>query len=232
MSFGYTDATPPVSVIEAMRTNSDVLFVLAALNGIGPEDNSRDWLCLAQLPNALCVTASTKAGDLFGAYGTNVHIAAPGRRVVVDDDSFPFPPPAQNLSPESLYASPRGFWSVTGTSFATGIMSGICALISERYPNETPEQVIERICQSANPIPGQYQTKCGAVDAYKALTYERTPRLAISRQSLTVAGPKDSISQVSVSTNLTAWSHYMTVTNSGWAQSFSLPSYSAAFFRL
>ena len=218
LSFGYVDATPPVSVIEAMTTNSGVLFVLAALNGIGSEDNSRDWLCLAQLPNAICVTATTKAGTVFGAYGTNIHVGAPGRRVVVDDDSFPFPASPANLSDEPT-GEPRGLWSVTGTSFAAGLVSGIAALCMERHPTDTPAQIVERLCVSAGPIAGPYQTRCGGVDAFKALTWCREPWLGIGRDAVLVGGPAGSVATVGTSAEPGGpWVAWATVTNTGWPQ--------------
>lgn len=218
MSFGYVDAVPPVSVIEAMRTNDGVLFVLAALNGIGPEDNSRDWLCLSQLPNAICVTASTKAGDLFGAYGTNVTLAAPGRRVVVDDHSFPFPPTPTSAGDDVPQGEPRGLWSVTGTSFAAPIVAGIAALCIERH-GETPAQIVERLCVSAVPVPGVHQTRCGGVNAERALTWCRVPVLSIRREALSVGGPAGSVVTLGTSTAPGGpWVTWATVTNTGWMQ--------------
>ena len=97
MSFGFTSSKPPTNTLNAMRARTNILFTLAALNGFGSEDNSRDWLCLAALPNAMCITASTHGDEIFGAYGSNVTLAAAGRRVPADDAEFRFRPRSRLL---------------------------------------------------------------------------------------------------------------------------------------
>lgn len=176
MSFGYTSSKPPTLTLNAMRARTNILFSLAALNGFGSEDNSRDWLCLANLPNAVCVTASTHGDEIFGAYGSNVTLAAAGRRVPADDSEFPFP--AAIKSTEEVVGEPRALWSVTGTSLAAPRVAAAAALVSEKFPLDTPPQIAARLCAGANKTPYWLGlTRCGSLNVARSLN---APRLQMT----------------------------------------------------
>ncbi len=231
MSFGYTQNQPPTAVLAAMQQAPDVLFVLAALNGVGPEDTSRDWLCLASLPNALCVTANTKGNQIFGAYGQKVHSSGAGRRVPVDDSSFPFPQEATSFEGFDNMGEPRSLWSVTGTSFSAPRHSAAAALCLAAHPGETPAQIIERICVSADPF---VYTKCGSLNVTRAVEYCRTYTLGITREGVVVGGPIGGTAVIESAPEVTGpWSQCLSVVTSGW-RSVSPIAFSETqrFFRL
>ncbi|MEN6378824.1 MAG: S8 family peptidase [Methanofastidiosum sp.] len=64
---------------------------------------------------------------------------------------------------------------VSGTSFATPIVAGACALIIQRHPNWTPYQVKEALMRTASPIPnaGQYDQGAGLINVQKAISYRQ-----------------------------------------------------------
>lgn len=82
---------------------------------------------------------------------------------------------AQGLIPAGLSPRGEGFVSAMllpsgespfeGTSFAAPVVSGTAALIKQRYPLASPQEIRERILASVDPARG-------AVDPYQALTFE------------------------------------------------------------
>jgi hypothetical protein len=193
--------------------------VLAALNGIGPEDQSRDWLCLASLPNTICVTAFTHGDEIFGAYGTNVDVAAAGRRVPVEDSEYPFPESFAGIS-EPIMGMARLWWSVTGTSFAAPRVAAAASRLREMYPDETAPQTIERLCAGARKADYWLaRTRCGALDVPGAMTYTMHPSLSISRDGLIIAGPTGMELTVFTSQGMNGpWVPLRSCTATGWPE--------------
>lgn len=64
---------------------------------------------------------------------------------------------------------------VCGTSYATPIVAGACALIIQRHPNWTPYQVKEALMRTASPIPnaGQFDQGAGLINVQKAISYRQ-----------------------------------------------------------
>lgn len=127
MSFGYTSSKAPTNVLKAIYANPHVLFVVAALNGNGPQDTARDWLPNTGYSNVICVNSFSKSGEIFeSGWGTNtVFISAPGRRVLSCGKS------------------------VTGTSFATPHVTATVALLYKTYPLIRPWQVKVQLAAGA-----------------------------------------------------------------------------------
>lgn len=140
------------AVAEAMRT-SGILFVCSGGNRGTPRFN---YPSSYAIPNLLAVANIDNAGELseFSSYGAPyVDIAAPGRAVLsseVDND----------------YANRNG------TSQAAPHVAGVAALLMNKFPALTAEQVAERIVRTAARLPsltGMVRAN-GMVDAYAALT--------------------------------------------------------------
>jgi membrane-anchored mycosin MYCP len=72
----------------------------------------------------------------------------------------------------SLSAGGNGFVSVSGTSFATAVASGVAALVRARFPRLTGPQVVARIEGSALSPTGTRDERTGAgiIDTYRALS--------------------------------------------------------------
>ena len=96
-------------------------------------------------------------------HGSYVDVVAPGVQVVTT-------------------ARRSGQVRVDGTSFATPFVSGVAALVRQRYPRLTPAQVAARIMATANPASGAPASYGhGIVDPYRAVT---EPLSATSPQAL------------------------------------------------
>jgi membrane-anchored mycosin MYCP len=101
----------------------------------------------------------------FSMHGPWVGAAAPGENVVA-------------LGPEGepVDALPGkdGPVPIAGTSFSAAYVSGLAALLRQRYPDLMPAQIIHRITASARHPGGGVDDAVGAgtVDAYAALTWD------------------------------------------------------------
>jgi serine protease AprX len=64
---------------------------------------------------------------------------------------------------------------VDGTSFASPIVAGACAVIVQRHPNWTPYQVKEALMRTATPISnaGIYDQGAGLINVQKAISYRQ-----------------------------------------------------------
>ncbi len=83
----------------------------------------------------------------FSIRGPWVDVAAPGTRIVSLD--------AVGAGLTATLASPEGRRdTIRGTSFATAYVSGLAALVRERYPQLTAREVMERIEQTAQVTSG------------------------------------------------------------------------------
>ncbi|SIM25201.1 type VII secretion-associated serine protease mycosin [Mycobacteroides abscessus subsp. abscessus] len=143
-------------------------------NPANPED-VRGWsgVTTISLPSmfdqfVLSVGGTTLTGDPYikSMSGPWVGVAAPAINVVSID-------PAK-LTGELINAQQTkdGIEPIAGTSFAAANVSGLAALIRERYPNLTSHQVIERIKRTAHK-PSQAMSSLvgsGVVDPMQALT--------------------------------------------------------------
>jgi subtilisin family serine protease len=113
------------------------------------------------LPDAVIADAIRQGADQAGRGGVEksnrgawVDVAAPG---------------ADLLAPS---AGGSGYRTFTGTSFATAVVSGVAALVRQRYPDLTNEEVVRRIQGTAVSATGgrDERTGSGVVDPYLALT--------------------------------------------------------------
>lgn len=218
LCFGY--AFNASNVIQAIREASNTFFVVAGQNGHRSDGGELsdappgylDLIPQAHLPNVVCVTACTKAGLLFDAVtGTNVLLAAPGRRVLCLDKS------------------------VTGTSIAHPMAAGAICLLRERYPDESVAQIIERLRKGVDKSE-YWATRCvsgGTLNVYRSLIYARTNQLTIGRNGVLAAGAEGTVSAVDTSLDLVSWQPFTTVTNDGFPILIaSVPESGQLFFRI
>ncbi len=101
----------------------------------------------------------------FSMHGPWVSVAAPAENVV-----------ALGGGGEPVDALPGkdGPVPIAGTSFAAAYVSGLAAMLRQRFPDLTPAQIINRITASARHPGGGVDDAVGAgsVDAYAALTWD------------------------------------------------------------
>ena len=118
----------------------------------------------------------------FSAWGSadsnaKPDLVAPGRRIV----SIRVPGSTlDTLFPDRVVAAQNGstYFRLTGTSMATAIVSGAAALLLERRPDLTPDQVKELLVSTTQPygqqsgqvLPGPTAGGSGLLDANGAMT--------------------------------------------------------------
>ena len=115
----------------------------------------------AGYPEALAVTAVDAQGNPSQSvvHGTHVEIAAPGSQIA-----------------STFFANGDCMFATQGasTSYATGYVGAIVALIAARYPNETPDQWKYRLLATAlRPTPSQRTAEegWGIVAPFNALNF-------------------------------------------------------------
>jgi type VII secretion-associated serine protease mycosin len=134
----------------ALRRN--VVIVAAAPN---EDDQAANWYPAAY-PGVLAVAAVKPDGTpLQGKNRASwIGVSAPGDRITA-------------LAPIS------GYQAVSGTSFATALVSGTAALVRSRFPGMPAAEVVRRIVGTAAPLGvGRDQVGAGMLDPYRALTGE------------------------------------------------------------
>jgi hypothetical protein len=119
-------------------------------------------------PNVIAVSATDAEDKLFekSNRGRHIAVAAPGAQILV-------------AVPES------GYEVSSGTSYSAAEVSGIVALILQRKPKLTPEQVrglLQATAKDLGPKGPDVMFGAGLADAYAAVTAEPAP--------LTAAGPR------------------------------------------
>jgi subtilisin family serine protease len=151
----------PSKVMERAICNSAKwghVFIAAAGNENINNDRQPSYPCNYKCPNVLSVAALDQKGKY--AYFSNtgsktVHVAAPGVDI------------------HSTYQR-NGYTDMSGTSMATPHVSGLAALIYDRYPDMSAADVRATIIHNADNAPSDLlkgrKTVKGMVNAYKSLT--------------------------------------------------------------
>jgi serine protease AprX len=168
------------------------LVVVAAAGNDGPQ---RDTVATPGIdPYVITVGATDDRGTVsrrddrfawFSAWGSadsnaKPDLVAPGRRLV----SLRVPGSTlDTLFPERVVVAQNGstYFRLTGTSMATGVVSGAAALLLERRPNLTPNQVKALLVgttqqygqDSGKALPDPTADGSGLLDAYAVLTAAR-----------------------------------------------------------
>jgi subtilisin family serine protease len=128
------------------------VVLIAAAGNAGPKSPP---LFPGADPNVIAVTATDVDDKLFAAAnrGKYISVAAPGVDILVP-------------APESRYQL------TTGTSVAAAEVSGIVALLLERYPNLTPADIRRMLTASAKRLEqGKSDDNFGLIDPLKALQF-------------------------------------------------------------
>ncbi|MFJ5549512.1 S8 family peptidase [Streptomyces sp. NPDC093225] len=168
-----TDCTDPMSeAAERLARNTGTLFVIAAGNsGPGPRTVSSPGCA----PSVLTVgavdrddsTASFSSRGPAGiAHTLKPEIAAPGVGIS-----------AANAGGRGVYA----YQSMSGTSMATPHVAGAAALVKQRHPDWSAQQIKQALVGSADPrIPGDaHETGAGRLDVLAAVTTTVTSSPAV-----------------------------------------------------
>jgi len=218
-SLTSTVFSEPVSNALVRLRDAGIIVVAPAGDNASDIDATPVYPACYDLDNIVSVTSFAPDDCLgFNAnYGmTNVDLAAPGDRIfstyfAADDSYHPI-----------TYPWNAGY----GTSFAAAYVSGSLALIVQRYPDETHQQIIERLQRSTDHA-AELNGKCvtgGRLNLRKALS----PPMHL----LPIGGGESSVQLhasvgfnravvIEASTNLFEWSPVLTnQTTTNWSFEF------------
>lgn len=200
---GYSQAVS--NAIYAAR-NDGIIFVASAGNNAADVDATPRYPAGYNIDNIVSVAASTRTDALWGSsnYGaTNVDLAAPGSQIC-----------------SSFFVSDSFYITVSGTSVAAPHVAGAFALMLNKYPTETYQQIIARVLNAADPLPA-LAGKCvtgGRLNLHKALS----PPVQLTSLSspgdlpfaLRVSGGPNRTCVIEATKNLTSWTPIVTNTTS------------------
>jgi subtilisin family serine protease len=123
------------------RARNDGILIVAAAGNDGKDIDSQPYYPAAlRVDNVISLAFTTRADELGGIsnYGaTNVALAAPGDQIY---STF--------FTSDKMYLGP-----LSGTSFAAPYVCGALALMSERFPAYSPQQLIRQLLDGADRLP-------------------------------------------------------------------------------
>jgi len=137
-----SNSFPSLALRDAIASarEMDIIFVAAAGNSAGNNDVAPLYPAGYDLDNIISVAATTRSDALalFSNYGaTTVDLGAPG------DPVF-----------SCWNSSNNAYQNLSGTSMAAPNVAGACALARARFPQENHQQIIQRILNAVDPLPG------------------------------------------------------------------------------
>ena len=135
-SWGSSAFSQALGDIIEVASRRGILFVAAAGNDSHDNDVYMSYPANDNSTNVLTVCATDQNNNLayFSNWGrNNVHICAPGTRIL------------------STYR--RGYAYLQGTSMATPLVAGIAALVKERNPKWTGQQIKQYLIETAQKVP-------------------------------------------------------------------------------
>jgi subtilisin family serine protease len=171
VNMSFAGPYDPMLQLAMKNASAKGVVLIAAAGNSGPKSPP---LYPAADPHVIAVTATDENDKLFAqaVRGPHVAVAAPGVDVMVP-------------APDSTYQL------TTGTSVATAHVSGVAALLIERYPSVDAATVLEVLTSSAkrlNPKGRDDQVGWGLIDPASALA-ELDARMAAGNQVASPAAP-------------------------------------------
>ena len=156
----------PNSIVNYATALGSLVVTAAGNDNVEHNASYQDYP--ADCDNALCV-ASTGQQDIksnFSDYGEPIDICAPGEGIL------------------STIITGNGYDAYDGTSMASPVAAGVCALVKALHPQMTPNQLRQRVMMTAdyhydaNP---NYLGKLGTgrINAYAATMFDKIPNITI-----------------------------------------------------
>ncbi len=156
----------PNSIVNYATALGALLVTAAGNNNTQHNSSYQDYP--ADCTNALCV-ASTGINDIkssFSDYGTPIDICAPGEGIL------------------STIIAGNGYDAYDGTSMASPVAAGVCALVKALHPELTPAQLMQRVMMTSDYI---YEANpsldgllgAGRVNAFAATMFDKIPNITI-----------------------------------------------------
>ena len=201
-SWGFYEFSLALSDAVSSVRDAGIILVAAAGNDARNTDVIPFYPASFEFDNIVSVAATTREDDLvwysnFGA--TSVDLAAPGMDIYSTD-----------------FLSDTAYAMDEGTSMATPYVTGSIALMLEKYPGETHQQIISRVLSATDPLPA-LAGKCltgGRLNLRRAInpTLRLTPRPVAPGGAfeLLVSGEPGQRYVIEATTNLSAWTPVFT----------------------
>jgi subtilisin family serine protease len=202
-SWGFTNSLALSNAFLSLR-NAGIITVAAAGNAGTNIDVNPTYPASYDFDNIVSVAYTTR-NDALGTtsnYGaTGVDLAAPGEQIY------------------STFAATDSFYFFnTGSSFAVAYVTGTLALLLAKYPAETHQQVIARVLNGTDPLPG-LAGKCvtgGRLNLRKALSppisLTAIPTVGVGPFQMRVSAGPNRTCVVELSADLKFWSPTFTNT--------------------
>lgn len=158
---------PLEQAVDELSATSDTLFVVAAGNSyrdgtIGSPGSADAALTVGAVDDEDNLADFSSRGPRVGDGAIKPDVTAPGVDIVAA------------LHSDGTIGAPvePGYTSLSGTSMATPHVSGAAALLKQRHPDYTGEQLKELLSGSAKPTEGltAFQQGAGRIDVATALT--------------------------------------------------------------
>ncbi|MEY2407884.1 MAG: thermitase [Verrucomicrobiota bacterium] len=179
VNFSFTAGSSSPTLLLGFQDlqNADIVLCAAAGNcspniGIGTDNNVTPvYPASYALNNVVSVAATDNTDALWSCsnYGsTSVHLAAPGVAIF-----------------STYNGTDTAYGILSGTSMATPMVSGAVALMRARFTNETAPQIIRRLLNAVDVLPGLAGrcTSGGRLNLRKALDTATTPLFAVTNAS-------------------------------------------------
>jgi hypothetical protein len=152
INMSFAGPADPAALTLLAMAHDKGLVLIAASGNFGPQSPPQ---YPAAAPNVIAVSATDASDRLYVSAnrGRHVAVSAPGVEVRLP-------------APNGLYQT------ISGTSFATGYVSGVAALLLERKPGAAPDEVkriLETSAKDLGPRGKDDQFGAGRVDAYQAV---------------------------------------------------------------
>lgn len=201
-SWGFYDFSMALLDAVSSAREADMIVVAAAGNDARNTDLIPFYPASFEFDNIVSVAATTREDDLvwysnFGA--TSVDLAAPGTNIYSTD-----------------FLSDTAYAMDEGTSMATPFVTGAIALMLEKYPGETHQQIISRLMSATDPLPA-LAGKCltgGRLNLRRAINpiLRLIPKPAVPGGAFefVVSGEPGQRYVLEATTNLNGWSPVFT----------------------
>jgi hypothetical protein len=200
-STSYSQATS--NAIVAAR-DAGIIVVAAPGNTSVDVDVQPTYPACLQIANVISVAYTTRndtLGQLSDYGATNVTLAAPGDQMYSTYDSS-----------DSSYYPPTDLGvDIAGTSFSAAYVSGALALLEAQYPADGYQEIINRLLNSADRVPGlagkcRTGARLNIGKALRTIDVSVLPTAAGSPFQMRVSGGLNRTCVVQATTNLVDWS--------------------------
>lgn len=126
-------------------------------------DGATDKKYPAAYANAMAIgsTTNTDTRSGFSNHGSWVTMAAPGSGILSTSPSY-------DVTMNTTHGLAKNYGSLNGTSQAAPHVSGAAAVLWSVHPTWSPDQIRQRLVDSAKPLPGQ-DLGAGRLDLFEAV---------------------------------------------------------------